>query len=142
MKEEQSENNGRRETAATVPGEIRINHSVIASIVRLSALEVEGVATVGGRFMDGVAEIFSKKESDRGVSVKENEDGDYLIDVRVLLYFGYPLAEVALQIQQNISRQIFFMTRKETAQVNVIIDGVRVKDSGEQAPLEAIIESE
>lgn len=42
-------------------GEIRINHSVVASIVRLAALEVSGVAAVGGGFVDGIAEIFSKK---------------------------------------------------------------------------------
>ena len=34
-------------------GDIRINHSVVASIVRLAALEVSGVAAVGGGFVDG-----------------------------------------------------------------------------------------
>ena len=37
-------------------GDIRINHSVVASIVRLAALEVTGVAAVGGGFVDGIAE--------------------------------------------------------------------------------------
>lgn len=113
----------------TMPnGEIRINHSVIASIVRFSALEVNGVAAVGGRFMDGVAEIFSKKESDRGVSVREDEEGRYVIDVRLFLYFGNPLTKLGLKIQQNVVRQVTFMTNKEVAQVNVIIDGVKVHE--------------
>ena len=41
-------------------GDIRINHSVVASIVRLAAIEVSGVAAVGGGFVEGIAEIFSK----------------------------------------------------------------------------------
>ncbi|MDR1438293.1 MAG: Asp23/Gls24 family envelope stress response protein [Puniceicoccales bacterium] len=110
-------------------GEIRINHSVIASIVRYSALEVEGVAQIGGRLIDGIAEIFSKRDSDRGVCVKEDESGNYAIDVRVFLYFGFSLTEVATQIQQNIAKQITFMTNKEVAQVNIIVDGIRAQDN-------------
>jgi uncharacterized alkaline shock family protein YloU len=40
-------------------GEIRINHSVVASIVRLAALVVSGLAAVGGGFVDGIDDIFS-----------------------------------------------------------------------------------
>jgi uncharacterized alkaline shock family protein YloU len=115
---------------APIPaGEIRINHSVIASIVRYSALDVDGVAQVGGRFMDGIAEIFSKRDSDRGVTVKEDDQGRYAIDIRVLLYFGSPLTRVAVQIQQNVAQQVAIMTNKEVAQVNVTIDGVRTREN-------------
>ena len=47
--------------ASNTLGDIRINHSVVASIVRLAALEVSGVAAVGGGFVDGIAEIFKSK---------------------------------------------------------------------------------
>jgi uncharacterized alkaline shock family protein YloU len=109
-------------------GEIRINHSVIASIIRISTLEVAGVAQVGGGFFDGVAEMFSKKDSDRGVAVKEDGEGRYAIDVRVVLFFGYPLAEVATQIQRTVAQQVAFMTQKSVARVNVTIDGVKVRE--------------
>jgi len=106
-------------------GEIRINHSVVASIVRLAALEVSGVAAVGGGFVDGIAEIFSKKGDERGVRVDEDEVGDYKIEIRVILKFGVELAAVASQIQQRVSEQVEKMTSKSVARVNVIIDGVR-----------------
>lgn len=106
-------------------GEIRINHSVVASIVRLAALEVSGVAAVGGGFVDGIAEIFSKKGDERGVRVDEDEVGDYKIEIRVILCFGVELAAVASQIQQRVAQQIEKMTSKSVARVNVIIDGVR-----------------
>ncbi|MGB0334774.1 MAG: Asp23/Gls24 family envelope stress response protein [Opitutales bacterium] len=109
-------------------GEIRINHSVVASIVRLAALEVSGVAAVGGGFVDGIAEIFSKKSDERGVRVEEDEVGDYQIEIRVILRFGVELASVASEIQQRIAEQVEKMTSKSVARVNVVIDGVRTDD--------------
>lgn len=109
-------------------GDIRINHSVVASIVRLSALEVVGVAAVGGGFVDGIAEIFSKKSDERGVRVEEDEVGDYRIEIRVILRFGVELAAVGTQIQQRIAEQVEKMTSKNVARVNVVIDGVRTDD--------------
>tara|TARA_B100001248_G_scaffold262589_1_gene259721 strand:+ start:19840 stop:20283 length:444 start_codon:yes stop_codon:yes gene_type:complete len=114
-------------------GEIRINHSVVASIVRLAALEVEGVYSVGGGFVDGIAEIFSKKESDRGVRVREDEVGDYLIELRVVLTFGTELAKAAILIQENVSRQVLHMTMKQVANVDVIIDGIKAPQSAASA---------
>lgn len=107
-------------------GQIKINHSVIASIVRLAALEIEGVYAVGGSFVDGIAEIFSKKESDRGVQVSEDEEGAYLIDIRVILQFGIELTKTALQIQENVIEKIQQMTMKSVHKVNVIIDGIKM----------------
>jgi len=109
-------------------GDIRINHSVVASIVRLSALEASGVAAVGGGFVDGIAEIFSKKGDERGVRVEEDEVGDYRIEIRVILKFGVELAAVAGQVQQRIAEQIEKMTSKNVARVNVVIDGVRTEE--------------
>ena len=115
-------------------GDIRINHSVVANIVRLAALEVSGVVAVGGSFVDGIAEIFSKKSGDeRGVRVDEDEVGDYMIEVRVILRFGVELAAVASQIQQRIAEQVEKMTSKSVARVNVIIDGVRTQEEEKSA---------
>ncbi len=107
-------------------GQIKINHSVIASIVRLAALEIQGVYAVGGSFVDGIAEIFSKKESDRGVQVSEDEEGAYLIDIRVVLQFGVELTKTALDIQENVIEKIQKMTMKSVSKVNVIIDGIKM----------------
>ncbi|MDR3117225.1 MAG: Asp23/Gls24 family envelope stress response protein [Puniceicoccales bacterium] len=108
-------------------GEIRINHSVVVSIIRISAQEVPGVAQVGGSFLGGVAALFSRKDTEHGISVREEEDGRYAIEVRVVLYFGVPLMEVATQIQRSIAQRVFAMTRKAVARVNVVVDGVRTR---------------
>ncbi|MEN8662347.1 MAG: Asp23/Gls24 family envelope stress response protein [Lentimonas sp.] len=121
-------------------GEIRINHSVVASIVRLAALEVTSVSAVGGGFVDGIADIFkSKKGDERGVRVDQDEVGDYQIEIRVILRFGCELATVATQIQERVAEQVEQMTSKNVARVNVVIDGVRTheeeaKDDWEDQP--------
>lgn len=118
-------------------GDIRINHSVVANIVRLAALEVSNVVAVGGGFVDGIADIFkSKKGDERGVRVDEDEVGDYIIEVRVVLRFGCELAAVATQIQERVSEQVEKMTSKNVARVNVVIDGVRSDEEQEAAAKE------
>ncbi|MGC6423796.1 MAG: Asp23/Gls24 family envelope stress response protein [Lentimonas sp.] len=121
-------------------GEIRINHSVVANIVRLAALEVTGVAAVGGTsIVDGFTDIFkSKSGEERGVKVEADEVGDYVIEIRVILRFGCQLATVAEQVQEMISKQVENMTSNNVARVNVFIDGVRseepeVKDDWQQS---------
>lgn len=108
-----------------VMGDIKINHSVVANIVRLAAQNVEGVHSVGGGFVEGITEIFSKKDSERGVRVSENEVGEYVIEVKVNLLFGYELAKVGEAIQKNVAQHVQRMTMKQVDRVDVVIDGVR-----------------
>ena len=111
-------------------GEIHINHSVVASIVRLAALEVPGVAEVcsSSGFVDGITEIFSKKSDERGIQIDKDEVGDYKIKIRVILYFGVELAATGNEIQQRIVEQVEKMTSKSVASVDVIIDEVRTME--------------
>ena len=92
-------------------GTIRINHSVIAGIVRLATQSVEGVVHVGtAGVVEGLTDFFSKKESERGVKVTETSDGGYEIEVRVVLEFGVDLAKTGVSIQETIRDQILSMT--------------------------------
>lgn len=106
-------------------GEIKINHAVVANIARIAATEIDGVYSTGSNFVEGLTELFSKKDSDRGIRVSEDEAGDYLIEIRVVLRFGLSLGKVALQVQENIRDKVSKMTMKNVSRVDVIIDGVR-----------------
>jgi len=108
-------------------GDIKINHNVIASIVRLAALQVQGVAGVGGGIVDGISEIFTKKEADhRGVRVAEDEQGDYQIEVRIAVSYGAEIGLTAYEVQVDVRKQVMAMTGKNVARVDVIIEGVRL----------------
>ena len=92
-------------------GTIRINHSVVAGIVRLATQSVKGVVNVGtAGVVEGLTDFFSKKESERGVKVTESSDGGYEIEVRVVLEFGVDLAKTGVAIQETIRDQILSMT--------------------------------
>ncbi len=118
-------------------GEIKINHSVIAGIVRLAALEIRGVCGVGGGFVEGLTEIFSKRESDRGVKVSEDDNGYYVIEIRLLMEFGSDLAKTAYNVQMAVRDRLNQMTGKQVSRVNVVIDGVKVaENTGEHPPTE------
>ena len=120
-----------KNSESSVMGDIKINHSVVANIVRLATQQVEGVHSVGGGFVEGIAEMFSKKDSERGVRVSENEVGEYVIEVKVNLLFGYELAKVGAAIQKSVSEHVLRMTMKPVDRVDVIIDGVKTSTAKE-----------
>lgn len=108
-------------------GDIKINHNVVAGIARLAALEVEGVASVGSGLIDGISELFSKRESDaRGVKITEAGDDAYAVELRLVVYFGAEIARTAYAVQTAVRQQITAMTGKEVQRVDVIVEGVRL----------------
>ena len=108
-------------------GVIKINHTVIAGIVRLAALEVKGVSGVGGGLVDGISELFSKREADsRGVKIIENSDGSYAIEIRLVVLYGAEIGRTAYDVQVAVLKQVLGMTGKEVSKVDVIIEGVRL----------------
>ncbi len=107
-------------------GDIKINHSVIASIVRIATLEVRGVIDIAGGGFD-ISEFLSK-ESERGIRVGETEGGGYDVEIRVILSFGVELAKTAFEIQQRVRDQIIKMTNKPAEKIDVIIEHVRNED--------------
>jgi uncharacterized alkaline shock family protein YloU len=126
------------DTSSYNMGEIKINHSVIANIATLSAMQTNGVLAVGRRgFASGITSLFSKKSMAKGIDISEDEFGNYIIDVCVTLKFGCELAKVASNIQQNIAEHITKMTTTGVSKVNVVIDGVETPDeSGKNIHME------
>ena len=119
---------------STSLGDIKINHSVVASIVRLATMEVDGVFAVGGGgVVEGIAEFLSKKESERGVRVADTEGGAYDIEVRVVLKFGVDLAKVGMQVQETVRDRIVDMTSKPVERIDVVIDGIKMETSDQSS---------
>lgn len=117
-------------------GDIKINHNVVASIVRLAALQVKGVVGVGGGIVDGISELFAKRETDhRGVRVTEDAEGAYTIEVRIVVAYGTEIGRTAYEVQVDVRKQVMGMTGQTVSKVDVIIDGVRLPDG--VAPMDA-----
>ena len=112
-------------------GTIRINHSVVAGIVRLATQSVKGVVNVGGGGdVEGLTDFFSKKESERGVKVTESAESGYEIEVRVVLEFGVDLAKIGTTIQESIRDQILAMTGNHAKNIDVVIDDIKMDGGG------------
>ncbi|HXA13772.1 MAG TPA: Asp23/Gls24 family envelope stress response protein [Opitutaceae bacterium] len=108
-------------------GQIQINHNVVASIVRLAALQVKGVAGVGGGLVDSLSEFFAKRESDhRGVKVSEDGTDTYTIELRLIVTYGSDIGKTAYDVQASVRKQVTAMTGKNVSHVDVIIEGVRL----------------
>lgn len=108
-------------------GDIKINHTVVASIVRLASLRVPGVAGVGGGIVDGISELFAKREADhRGVKVTEDAEDNYFIEIRIIVAYGAEIGKTAYETQVAVRKQVTAMTGKEVRKVDVIIEGVRL----------------
>ena len=108
-------------------GEIKINHTVVAGIVRLAAQRIAGVAGVGGGIVDGISELFAKKDFDhRGVRVTEDAEDHYYIELRLIIAFGAEIGKTAYDVQVAVRNQVTAMTGKGVRKVDVIIEGVRL----------------
>jgi uncharacterized alkaline shock family protein YloU len=111
-------------------GQIQINQNVVASIVRLAALQVKGVAGVGGGLVDSLSEFFSKRESDhRGVKVSEDGSDTYAIELRLIVSYGSDIGKTACDVQAAVRKQVTAMTGKSVSHVDVIVEGVRLPGS-------------
>lgn len=114
-------------------GSISINNEVVANIVAMAAREVPGVVNLAsGGLKDDIAGLFgSKRDTGSSVSIREEADGTYHIQIKVILTFGVQLAKVAQSVQVAIRDQVENMTNKEVSRVDVIVDGVRREESKE-----------
>jgi uncharacterized alkaline shock family protein YloU len=109
-------------------GEVTVNLSVVANIVRIATLSIPGVHSVGGSIKDQVRELFSRRKSESGVRVTKDEAGHYEIAVRVVLKYGVELGRVGGHIQEAVRNEVSKMTSNEVSRVDVIIDGIEIED--------------
>jgi len=112
-----------------VKGRIHIADEVVEKVAGLAAVEVEGVADVGGDFARAVESVrerigIGNKRGDQGIKadVKGNE---VVISVTIMVEFGHVVLEVARQVQLNVARKTQRMLGLKVVEVNVTVDDVR-----------------
>jgi uncharacterized alkaline shock family protein YloU len=106
-------------------GTVSIHNDVIAAIAYEAAVKVNGVASLAGDFLDGIAGMIGKKCADRGIRVSVQGD-TVAIDLNVILSHGVKIPDVAWQLQQTVKDAVQDMTGMMVASVNVIVQGIKV----------------
>ncbi len=109
-------------------GAVQIHNNVIATIARLAAVKVPGVADMSGGIVDDLAGMIRKKSGDRGIRVDIDESG-VVITLHVILEYGIRIPHVAWQLQTEVRQAVEQMTGKHVKAVQVIVQGVKMTDS-------------
>ena len=103
-------------------GCVNISEDVLASIAAVSAMEVDGVATLGSGINFG--ELFGgKKNASKGVKIIVNET-DVAVDIVLSVKYGFVIPTVAAKAQDKVVNAIDSMTGLRASSVNVHIAGV------------------
>ena len=119
----------RHAQAIDVKGRIHIADEVVEKVAGLAAMEVEGVADLGGDFARALESVrerigIGNKRGDQGVKA-EVKGHEVAISVTVMVEFGYVVLEVARQVQTNVAIQTNRMLGLRVVEVNVTVDDVR-----------------
>lgn len=104
-------------------GELKIANDVVGIIAGLAATEVPGVAGMSGGIAGGIAEMLGHRNLSKGVKVDVGER-ECVVDLFMIIEYGYSIPEVAGQIQDNVKRTIEVMTGLDVMEVNIHVQGV------------------
>lgn len=111
-----------------VKGRIEIHDEVVEKVAGLAAIEVEGVADLGGdieRALESVRERIGmgNKRGDQGIKAKVN-GREVTIDVTIMIQYGYVVMDVARNVKYNVAHQTTRMLGLKVVEVNVVVDDV------------------
>ena len=103
---------------------------VVETIVSIAANEVEGVACIGPSTTSGLRSVFGSKPSTQGIDITVDEEDKLHISIRVDVYYGYVLPDLAANIRQAISDAVTSQVGIPVGSVDVYIDGMQFARSG------------
>jgi uncharacterized alkaline shock family protein YloU len=103
-------------------GNVQISEDVIATIAAVSAAEVEG-CSLSANLGSDIAELLGWKNVGKGVKVRITEE-EVIIDVDILVTYGFPIQDVAKQVQDAVYNGLEAMAGLTVAAVNIHVGGI------------------
>lgn len=104
-------------------GRISIAEDVIASIARIAADKVDGIAHSSGSSGSGLMSIFSGEDVAPNIKTELSNEAVRL-ELRISVEYGYPVHEVAQGVQQNVQRDIELLAGVTVSHVDVFVKKV------------------
>ncbi|MFI6480356.1 Asp23/Gls24 family envelope stress response protein [Nonomuraea sp. NPDC050663] len=119
-----------------VKGSITVADEVVEKVAALAALEVSGVADMGGdlvRAFESVRERIGigQRRVNQGVNATIVGQ-EVAIDLTIVVEYGHVVMEVATEVRVNVARSVTRMLGMDVTEVNVTVDDVRLP--GEPRP--------
>ncbi|MFC6316001.1 Asp23/Gls24 family envelope stress response protein [Lapidilactobacillus achengensis] len=104
-------------------GAIQIAPQVIEIILGIAAKQIDGVYEMRGNLASSINYLLGRQDHGRGVEL--TVDGERLsANVYVYLNYGVSVPKVALEMQQTLKEQLYYMTDLKLAEVNVHVEGI------------------
>lgn len=107
-------------------GTIRIADEVVSTVAGLAAIDVDGIVALSGGWGTDLVEKLGRKNYGKGIKV-EVADDQTKIDIFIIVEFGYPIPQVAQNVQKEIKLAVETMTGLTVSSVNVHIVSVSIK---------------
>lgn len=125
--------------APEVKGRIHIADEVVEKVAALAAIEVTGVADLGGDFERAVESVrerigLGNKRGDQGVKA-DVKGHEVAVSVTIMVEYGHVVLDVAREVQANVAEKTQRMLGLTVVEVNVNVDDVRTarpEDSDER----------
>ncbi|MFC4585126.1 Asp23/Gls24 family envelope stress response protein [Sphaerisporangium corydalis] len=115
-----------------VRGRIKVADEVVEKVAALAALEITGVADLGGDFERALESVRDRigvgsKRAGQGVSARiDDEQATVAVDVTIVIEYGHIVMEVAGDVKANVARTVSHMLGMRVVEVNVTVDDVRI----------------
>lgn len=105
------------------PGQVKIADEVLAVIAGTAAMEVNGVAGLGGHFTNDIAGMLSRKNLSKGIAISV-DGSDVAVSVDISVKAGMKIQEVSQEVQGKVKTAIETMTGLSVTEVNVSVGAV------------------
>lgn len=110
-------------TQAEENGSVSISEEVVASIAVDAMKEIEGVGAMSQNVTEQLTGQLTGKKAVRGVRMEEQEGG-IILDLFVMIRYGFAIPEVAQKVQESVSSAVGGMTGFPVKAVNVHVNGI------------------
>lgn len=113
---------GERERTTDI-GVVKISNDAIAAIAHTAAMEIDGVAKMGGGISRTICDVLIRRYPSRGIRVR-SKDGEIRISVYIAVDYGVDIPKIADEVQENVKRAVEKMAGLILSGVDVVVDGV------------------
>lgn len=107
-------------------GSVQIADEVVADIVAIAAIEVDGVASMGEDITSDIMSKVGIKNLAKGVKI-DIEDMKVSVEVKLTVEYGYNIPATCAKVQEKVKNTVENMTGLTVTDVDVRITGVGVK---------------
>ena len=120
---------------ATAYGNIHISEEAVATIVRMAADRVEGIAPTPLSMASGFTEKLGKKNPAKGVKV-ELEEQQVTIALYIYVDYGVKIPQLATELQKEVRDSVRMMTGLQIKEVNIYVQGISFEKENERGSQE------